>query len=150
VAGFRRPILRPAAAAVAVLAVLFVAASLRGEQVTLDRYPVAAVDWMVDEGLWGPGSRVVAPDYVGNYREAMEGEEARVYIDDRVDMYPVPLIRDYQVLLSGGADWPLVLDRADATAVLWKAATPLGGALLRSPDWQVVHRDARWVVFTPR
>lgn len=149
VEGFRRPILRPAAVAVAALAVLFVVASLSGPQTTLDRYPVASVEWMVHEGLWGPDARVVAPDYVGNYREATEGTDARVFIDDRVDMYPVLLIRDYQTLLAGGPDWPEVLARHEATAVLWKADTPFGGALLRDPGWQVVHRDSRWVVVVP-
>lgn len=148
VAGFRRPVLRPAAVAVAALAALFVVASLRGEQTTLDRYPVDAVEWMVDEGLWGPGSRVVAPDYVGNYREVTEGPDARVFIDDRVDMYPVELVQDYQELLAAGPDWPDVLERHRATAVLWRADTSFGAALERDPGWRVAHREAQWVVFT--
>ena len=39
--------------------------------------------------------------------------------------------------------------RHDATAVLWKEDTPLGGALSRDPDWEIVHRDAPWVVAVP-
>lgn len=146
VAGFRRPVLRPAAVAAVALALVFGAVALRGPHTALAAYPEEAVAWMEDAGLWGPASRVVAPDYVGNYREARRGSGARAFIDDRVDMYPLALVRDYRVLLDAGPAWPEVLARHRATAVLWRADTPLGGALARDPGWRVVHRDERWLV----
>lgn len=149
VAGFRRPILRPAAAAVVALALVFGVTELRGEHTALDAYPEEAVAWMEAEGLWGPDSRVVAPDYVGNYREARRGTEARVFMDDRVDMYPLDVLDDYGTLQEAGPEWPEVLDRRAITAVLWKADSPLGGALDRDPGWQVVHRDDPWMVAVP-
>jgi len=149
VAGVRRAVLRPAAVAVAVLALVFGVAALQGPHTALGAYPVDAVAWMEDEGLWGPEARVVAPDYVGNYREALRGEEAGAFIDDRVDMYPLALIQDYRTLLDAGPGWPAVLARYRATAVLWPAESPLGGALARDAGWRVVHRDERWQVVVP-
>ncbi|HEV7720953.1 MAG TPA: hypothetical protein VGO60_06700 [Iamia sp.] len=149
VASVRRPILRPARTVVIALTVLFALVGLQGPHLSLDAYPEEASVWMEDEGLWGPDSRVVAPDFVGNLREAQAGRQARVFFDDRVDMYPVALIEDYLTLHDAETGWDQVLARRGATAVLWEADTPLGRALLDDPGWQVVHRDAPWVVFVP-
>lgn len=149
VAGFRRSILRPAAAAVAVLGVVLAGVALRDPDVGLGAYPVDAVAWMEDAGLWGEEARVVAPDYVGNYREAQRGAEARVFIDDRVDMYPIAVIRDYRLLRSVGPGWQDVLAERGITAVLWPADSPLGAALAGDGAWRVAHRDATWLVVVP-
>lgn len=149
VAGFRRSILRPAAVAVAALAVVLAGVALRSPDVGLGAYPVDAVAWMEDAGLWGADARVVAPDYVGNYREAQRGAEARVFIDDRVDMYPIELIRDYRLLRSVGPGWQEVLARRGITAVLWPADSPFGAALAGDAGWRVVHRDETWQVAVP-
>lgn len=145
----RRSTFGVARVAVAGLAVGAVAIALNQPHLTLSAYPEEASVWMADQGLWGPDSRVVAPDYVGNLRGAQEGRDARVFIDDRVDMYPIEVVRDYRVLLDADPGWADVLDRHGATAVLWRADTPLGEALDRDPGWEPVHRDARWVVFVP-
>lgn len=149
VADLRRAILRPARLAVGGLVVVFALVSLQRPDVGLGAYPEEASTWMDEAGLWGPESRVVAPDYVGNLRTAQAGRDARVFLDDRVDMYPIEVIRDYRVLLHAGPGWPEVLDRWDATAVLWRADTDLGRALADAPDWTPIHRDGDWVVSVP-
>lgn len=149
VAAVRRPILRPARAAVLALAALFAVVGLREPHVALDAYPEAAATWMDERGLWGSESRVIAPDYVGNLREAQAGRDARVFFDDRVDMYPVEVIDDYLTLHRAEDGWEDVLDRWDATAVLWEAETPLGEAIVDDPGWEVVHRDGDWLVLVP-
>jgi hypothetical protein len=149
VAAVRRPILRPARTIVLVLAVLFAAIGLREPHVSLAAYPEDASVWMEREGLWGPESRVVAPDFVGNLREAQAGEDARVFFDDRVDMYPIEVVEDYVTLDDAADGWEDVLERHRATAVLWSEGAPLGEALLDDPGWEVVHRDAPWIVVVP-
>ncbi|WCO69068.1 hypothetical protein PO878_10055 [Iamia majanohamensis] len=149
VGAIRRRSLRLATAGVVLVGVLFAAVSLRGPDSALDAYPTETLAWMEERGMWAPGERVVAPDFVGNFREASAGADANVFIDDRVDMYPLEVVEDYQVLLKADPEWPEVLDRRGATSILWKADTPLGGALLASDDWEVVHRDAPWVVLEP-
>ncbi len=149
VAEVRRPILRPARAVVVALAVLFALVGLQGPHLALDAYPEEATVWLEDEGMWGPDSRVIAPDFVGNLREAQAGAEARVFFDDRVDMYPIEVIDDYLVLHDAEEGWDEVLARHRATAVLWEADAPLGEALGADPGWDVVHRDGSWAVFVP-
>ncbi|HEX7131919.1 MAG TPA: hypothetical protein VF228_05055, partial [Iamia sp.] len=149
VADVRRAILGPARIVVAALVVVFTVAALQRPDVVLDAYPEEATTWMEDEGMWGPDSRVVAPDFVGNLRAAQAGAEARIFIDDRVDMYPMEIIDDYLVVLRAEPGWQEVLDEHGTTAVLWQRDTDLGRAIADDPGWRPVHRDRDWTVFVP-
>jgi hypothetical protein len=57
--------------------------SLSEPDYALDKYPVDAVDWMVDEDVFDPDLRLAHPDFVGNYLTLRFGEDASVFIDDR-------------------------------------------------------------------
>ena len=149
VGAIRRTSFRPGLVAVAGVALLVTVVSLDRPDVALDAYPEEPVAWMEDEGLWAASARVVAPDYVGNFREAAAGEEANVFLDDRVDMYPQDVLDDYEVLQDAGPGWEDVLRRREITAVLWEEDTPLGAALATSGRWEVVHRNTPWVVSVP-
>ncbi|MCU1351280.1 MAG: hypothetical protein JWM05_489 [Acidimicrobiales bacterium] len=134
---------------VAVMA-LVVLSTLTRVPTNLQDYPTASVAWMRDHGMLGRDDRVVTRDFVGNYLEAKLGpDKVRTFIDDRVDMYPVPLVLDYLALVRGRSGWQPVLERYRATAVLWDRDSVLGRALERSKDWQVVHRDHDWLVAVP-
>lgn len=146
----RRAILRPALAALVALGVLMTAASMTGPDTDLEGYPTASLRWMRQEEMLDLDDRVVSRDFVGNYLHYRYGpEEVRTYIDDRVDMYPVALVRDYSSLLDRDGPYQAVLDRARPTAVLWERDSPLGRWLERSSKWDVVHRDADWLVAVP-
>ncbi len=145
----RRPSFRIATIALGVVGILFAVIALGRQDVALDAYPEEQVAWMEDAGLWSSTSRVLAPDYVGNYREAQRGDEANVFLDDRVDMYPIEVIEDYRTVIKVDPGWPEVLERRDISAVLWEEDSPLSAALEASDLWTVAHRDAPWVVFTP-
>lgn len=148
-ASLRRPYLGAVRVVALILALGAVLAlpTLRDRPVGLGGYPEQATVWMEEQGLWGAESRVLAPDYVGNLRTAQAGRDARVFIDDRVDMYPIELIRDYGDLWAAEPNWPEILDEHGITAILWEEDTPLGGALQRDEGWEPVHRDAPWVVW---
>lgn len=150
--GDRRPrLLRPVAVALALLVPVSLAVSIAGGADTdLHAYPEASTTWMVDRGLLGTDTRVVSRDFVGNYWEARFGpDDVRVYMDDRVDMYPIGVIRDYTTLIRPSGDYQAVLDRARASAVLWDRDSELGSWLDRSDAWRVVHRDDTWLVAIP-
>ncbi len=145
----RRPQFRVAALAVVALSAAVLVGRSTGATLTLDRYPVAAVDWLDRQGT-APGGRIVADELVGNYRELRYGARARVYADDRFDMFPLPVLRDLVTLNRGAAGWEEALDRARPDAVLWAADAPLGQLLVLSPDWDVVWDHDDWLVATPR
>jgi hypothetical protein len=140
---------RPAAAALMALGALLFVHGVSGPAVELHGYPVAALAWMDRNDLMGEGARVVAEDFVGNYREALEGPHAGVFIDDRYDMYPEAVVDDYLVLKRGRPGWDAVLRTWGATAVVWNRELPLAQLLAVSDGWRVVHEDARWVVAVP-
>lgn len=144
----RRPrTARLALAVVATLGLLFAVTSMQGPDTQLAAYPEDAVTWLEDRSLLD--DRVVAPDYVGNYLEARYGTEAEVFVDDRVDMYPVDLVRDVKTLLDAGPESEAILADREAGAVLWQQEKPLSDVLRASESWRVAWEDDHWIVFLP-
>jgi hypothetical protein len=145
------PVLRPVRAALVALAAVVLGIGLTLPDTNLVDYPVEAAAFLRDEGLLDLDDRVVSRDFVGNYLEVRYGpDEVRVYIDDRVDMYPVEVIADYTTLIDPEGDYAGVLDRADATAVLWDTDSDFGDWLEDPANgWEVVHRGELWMVAVP-
>ena len=148
-ADLRRRVFRPAGVALVALGLLLVVKAAQEPAFGLDAYPVEALAWMHDHGAT-VGDRWVTQDFVGNYRELAEGDDARVFIDDRYDLFPVSLVDDYLTLKQGRPGWDRVLRRWDASAVLWERDLPLAQLVQASPAWRVVHRDAKWLIAVPR
>jgi hypothetical protein len=145
------PRFRPVAALLAALLVFAAVAGIGQGDLDLRDYPVESANWMHDRGLLDTTTRVVSRYFVGNYLEANFGpDEVRVYIDDRVDMYPISVIDDYQELIAPDGDYGAVLRRARATAVLWDTDSDLGD-WLEDPahGWRIVHREEKWMVAVP-
>ena len=145
-------ILRPVRIALVALLVLVAAIGLSQPDTSLSDYPTESVAWLHDRGELGIDDRVVTRDFVGNFLEAAYGpDEVRVYLDDRVDMYPIDVIADYSILIDPEGDYGAVLERADATAVIWDKDTPFAD-WLADPDngWRIAFDDEDlWVVALP-
>jgi hypothetical protein len=150
ISGERRSTVITAGCAVLVALFAVVGVSMLGERdYDLKGYPVAAVAWMDDQGMLGPESRVVSRDFAGNYLEAVYGDDVRVFMDDRYDMFPSPIPEDYIDLLRRQG-WKEILDRYEPTAVLWDRETQLGQIIPEADDWGVVYADDLWLVACPR
>jgi hypothetical protein len=115
-----------------------------------DGYPVAAVRYMERTGLLGPGHRVAEQDVVGCYLIRLRGDQARVFIDDRVDMYPIGVSNDYDTLLHGFPGSLAVLDSRSIDVVLWDSRQPLAGILAESGKWERRVRAGQWEVWVRR
>jgi hypothetical protein len=135
------------AAVLAVAFVLFGLGGVSGRTLDVRSYPVASVSWLDRQGLLGSGHRLAAQDVVGCYLVLREGRHARVFIDDRVDMYPVGVTKDYVALLHGESRALNVLDRWKIDVVLWERDLPLSTILRTSNGWRQVHRQGEWVTF---
>jgi len=133
--------------ALAALGVALVGGALKHPAYNLSTYPVTEVTWMQDHGLV-PG-RVAAPDYVGNYLEWRYGTRANAFIDDRADVFPDAVNRDYDVLLDGAQGWQTVLARYGFHAVLWPRSEPLASLVAEDPRWSVRLVDRHWIVAVP-
>lgn len=143
----RSPATLAATATAALVAVGLLVASLGQAHTRFEDYPEDAVAWLDRRGLLD--ENVIAPDLVGNYLEARDGVEARVFVDDRVDMFPGQVVRDEAALLEGRPGWRARLDRYDAGVVLWPRDQPLTAILSASGEWRRAWSDDRWVVFLP-
>lgn len=139
---------RPVVAALAVLLVLLPVSTLGRPVMVHDAYPVTALEWLERRGGLGPRSRVVTPDYVGNWLE-LHRPGTPTFLDDRADMFPAGVIDDVLVLRGGRPGWSEVLQRWAATAVVWQSDSPLATILSLSPDWRVVYGDDEWIVAVP-
>lgn len=137
---------RVGVALVVVVGLVVGTSQLRAPDLDLSGYPVEAVAWMDQAGLRTPTARVATSETVGNYLELLDGPEARVFIDDRVDLYPDAVIEDFLVLRSGDPGWDDVLDRRQIDAVLWERKAPLAQILTLDPDWSLPYQDDDWIV----
>ena len=140
---------RAFAAVLAAAALLFAAAIWSRAPLELEGYPVAAVDRLEAAGMLTTG-RLAHQDTTGGYLILREGERAQVFIDDRIDMYPVEVARDYVTLLHGQPSALEVLDRHDIDVVLWEPGRPLIAILVASPEWGHVFSEDGWMVFGRR
>jgi hypothetical protein len=122
----------------ALLAVVSAVGSLAGPAYALDGYPVDAVGALHDEGHLG--RNLLTDDAWAGWVIHEYGTDQPVFVDDRFDMYPVPVLEDFLVLVGAGPGWRAVLDRWDVETVVWEPGHPLV-ELLVADGWTEVHRD---------
>ena len=136
------------AALLATMALVFALGAAAGPPVAVGDYPVASVRWLERHHRFGGNHRVATRDTVGNYLELRRGARAEVFIDDRVDMFPVNVSNDYSAMLAGGNDGVRALDRWKIDTILWTAPSAFVDRLRADGDWSVAFRQSGWVVLT--
>lgn len=146
----RSPLARPLALLGVAGIGLAVVTVERTENFADDSYPVAADAWLREHDLDPATHRVIARELVGNYFEARYGATGTVFMDDRIEVMPAAVVDDHRALLRGEPGWEERLRRYEADAVLWEVDSALAELLELSPEWEVVHRDADWLVAVPR
>ena len=121
-------------------ALVFTVGAQRSSALDLRTYPTKAVTYMVPSGLLDPTKhRVAAQDIVGCYLVLLKGPRGKVFIDDRVDMYPVSVSHDYDALLHGDPASPAILDRYRVDTVLWDRHLSLVGVLQAAGGWRMAY-----------
>jgi len=147
----RSGLFRVATVVIVAIAVPLSALGLSGESADVKGYPVDALEWLDARGRIDPDVRLLTQDFVGNFLEARYGpDRVRVFTDDRVDMYPLQVTRDYSALLAGKPGWSRILDRYGAEIVLWAADRPLAELMVASSAWRLVYRDDDWIIAVPQ
>jgi hypothetical protein len=143
----RERINRVFAVAIVAAFVVFGLSVKANDPVELSGYPVEATDFLEEAGLLRDPHRIAHLDFVGNYLELRYGRRVKVFIDDRVDMYPTELSRDYRRLLNGYPEWRAILDTRRIDVVLWDRELPLTSLLRSTGQWLEVFAEDDWVVF---
>jgi hypothetical protein len=130
-----------------ILAAFVVFASLIFVNDPLDTigYPEESLTYLEDENLLETPHRLGHQDFVGNYITLRYGSEVRVFVDDRFDMYPLSVSRDYESLLSARESSFDVLDRHRIDIILWQKKLPLV-PLLKAKGWTEIFSEEDYVV----
>jgi len=134
---------------VGIVAVVLLGNAISYGALNLGDYPVEVVKAGERLGAFGPGHLVATQDTVGCYLILRRGRGARVFIDDRYDMYPLAVSLDYVSLLRASPGAIEVLDRRGVDGVLWDRSLPLVPAL-SDRGWREVAGDKRWVFLQRR
>ncbi|GAC1586653.1 MAG: hypothetical protein NVS3B21_00910 [Acidimicrobiales bacterium] len=140
-----------AAAAIALgfMLIAFTVSSLSGTGLQLSSYPTLAEGWLQQNGRVDPSQhRILTQDWVGCYHILLRGVRGRVFIDDRVDMYPLSVSADYEALLHADPSSPEIVQRYGIDTVLWQRRLRLPEALIASGMWQTSYQDRDWLVLT--
>lgn len=87
------------------------------------------------------GKRLLTSDADAGYVILRDWPTQRVFLDDRYDMYPRPVIADYLTLSHARAGWATVLARYDVQVIVWAPGDPLV---------QLVEASGHWPVGVPR
>ena len=130
----------------AVAAVVGALFSTQGAAIDTSNYPVRSVAWLERNGRFEAPHRVATMDFVGNYLELRRGARGDVFIDDRADMFPISLERDYRAMRDGTDRGPAALDRWRIDTVLWRSDDAFPQRLRASGEWDVGVRQKGWIV----
>jgi hypothetical protein len=131
---------------IAMAFLVFTVGMYRQGPFALKDYPVAAINFLEKSGLRGPSHRVAEQDVVGCFFDLRFGDKARVFVDDRFDMFPLAVADDYTTLLKGSPSALEVLDRRKVDVVLWDKSLALVGTLQATGKWHEAYRKGDWVV----
>ena len=102
-------------------------------------YPVAAMHTMQRDGLLG--KRLLTTDADAGYVILRYWPHQRVFLDDRYDMYPRPVINDYFTLARARPGWAAVLARWDIQVIVWARGDPLVSFVEGTGHWRLVTQD---------
>jgi hypothetical protein len=131
--------------ALGLLSLMWAATSLSEPAYDLRGYPVDAIEHLESQDLLG--RRLMTDDVWAGLLIKDVWPRQSVFVDDRFDMYPVELMRDFIALDGGRPDSLDILDRHAIEVVLWPAESPLEAQLSASSAWRLEYEDDDAVVF---
>ena len=122
------------AATLAALCALVLTTPIGVPSLDLRSYPVPALAFIKAQGLLPPADgsdgRLLAQDFVGNFREYLDGPVGDVLVDDRAEVLGRQTAGDYVSLLAGALQSAMILDRYDIKTVVWQRSFPLASCSL--------------------
>ena len=142
---FSRVFIATACAAVVLVGVAVGLAGASERSYAFESYPTKAMRFLDSQDMLG--ARIFTDDADAGFVINQYWPRQHVFMDDRYDMYPMPLMRDYLAVAGASPDWERILDRRDVEIVVWRRSEALAGALDRSDGWERIHRDRDFAVW---
>jgi hypothetical protein len=90
-----------------------------------------------------PPGRVFAPMEWSSYLEWELEKAYPVFVDGRIELYPVAVWSEYFQIAQGQEEWAEILDRYQVAYVVIESSTMpgLASAAEKAPQWHLVHQD---------
>ena len=101
-------------------------------------YPVEPFAYLEARGLVGGQKRVFGEDWVGCWMILRFGNNANVFIDDRYDMYPDAVVKDYVSMRSGSVRSRDLFDSYGFESMVIENESRLATLVRLWPEWQEV------------
>jgi len=114
----------------------------------LHDYPVAAMRFVSDHGLLG--QRLMTDDRWGGYLILADWPRQKVFVDDRYDMYPLPVLHDSFRFADADRSWPEILDRWNIDVVVWPPGAAIAQKMGADARWERRYEDGVAAVFVRR
>ena len=111
--------------------------------------PIKATQYMLDHKL---PAQVFHDMAFGSYLMWAAQPKYKVFVDSRIELYPMNIWDDYLAISAGQCDWEAKLAEYGISTLLLEPEKQLGliQAASTSPNWQEVYRDNQAIVFTRR
>jgi Beta-lactamase enzyme family len=138
------PLNRIVAVAVIGLGLVWTVQAAGEDDYDASTYPVAAMHWVADHGVLG--QRLMTTDAWAGYVILRWWPQQKVFVDDRYDMYPRPILEDFIRFDDADRRWKEILDRNRIDLVVWRADTPIVRLMEADPGWTEPYRDKKAVV----
>lgn len=131
-------------AVIVALASVVTIGRLQQRDLTLERYPVAALGYLEANGVDTSVQHMAAPDIVGNLQGYVYGPQRRAFYDDRFDMFPMRVSEAHLALVYAEPDLFEHLDELEIVLVTVPREAPAGQVLRSDPAWRTLFLDEEW------
>ena len=108
------------------------------------RFPVAAVNYLEEQGVAGP---LASPDYWGGYLIYRLYPRVRMVVDDRHDFYGEEFLKSYLKMVHVEPGWEDFLRQHQAHCVLVPKDSALANILGETAGWRAIYSDDVAVAF---
>ena len=109
------------------------------------RFPVEAVDVIAARGIHDP---IFTLDSWGGYVIYRLYPRAKVFVDDRHDLYGDEFFKQYLKTIRVEPGWDALLNDNHVNWVLVPKESPLANALRGTPQWKISYEDGTAILFS--
>jgi hypothetical protein len=136
---FSRAFVAAACSAIVLVGVVLGTAAAAERSYAFETYPVKAMHFLEGHGLLG--ERIFTDDADAGFVINQYWPRQHVFMDDRYDMYPMPVMQDFLAVAAASPDWERILGRHHVEVVVWRNDESLAGALDGADGWVRIHHD---------